>query len=446
MALTAIPDGPRQSPRRTDRGTVTAWALWDCGSAAFNAVLVTFIFSVYLTDSVGPGIDSRFTPTQWYGWAMAAAGVAIAVITPIMGQRSDLRGTRKRAVGTWTFVTVMLMAALFFVRNDDQLFFWLGLAIMALASITFEFAEVNYFAQLRQVATEDNVGRVSGFGWAMGYFGGIVVLLLCYVGFVAGSGDTRGLLDLPVDGGLNIRLVAVFAAAWFAVSAIPLLLRVPEISPAADAGHRPRGVIDQYRELFRGIGDLWREDRNALGFLVASAVFRDGLAGVFTFGAVLAVTAYGLSSGDVLIFGIAANIAAALGAVVGGFLDDRFGPKPVILVCLVLMVVDAVVLLFVGGPAGFWVFGLLLCLFVGPAQSAARSFLSRVTPPHREGQVFGLYATTGRAVSWLSPILFGVFVTLSGGEDRGGILGIGLVLLVGALLLFPVKDPAAKQG
>lgn len=444
MALTAPPDADRLPGQRTDRGTVTAWALWDLGSAAFNAVLVTFIFSVYLTDSVGATIDSRFTPTQWYGWAMGAAGVAILLVTPVMGQRSDRRGTRRRAVGTWTYVTVALMLCLFLVRNDDQLYFWLGLAIMGLASITFEFAEVNYFAQLRQVSTRDTVGRVSGFGWAMGYFGGIVVLLLCFIGFVAGEGETRGLLGIPAEGGLNIRLVAVFAAAWFALSAIPLLIRVPEIPPTADA--RPTGVVDQYRQLFRDIRDLWRADSNALRFLISSAIFRDGLAGVFTFGAVIAVSVYGLSAGEVLIFGVGANIVAALGAVVGGFLDDRLGPKPVIVGSLALMIAIAAVLFFVEGPAGFWIFGLLLCLFVGPAQSAARSFLSRATPPAHEGQMFGLYATTGRAVSWLSPIMFGLFVSLVGDGDRGGILGIGLVLLLGALLLIPVRDPVKAGG
>lgn len=443
--MTAVSGEPTdQRPvRRTDRRTVLAWALWDWGSAAFNAVLVTFVFSVYLTDSVGRSVDTGFTPAQWYGWAMGLAGVAIALITPVMGQRSDLRGSRKRAVGMWTYITVALMASLFLVRNDDQLYFWLGLAIMGLASITFEFAEVNYFAQLRQVSTDETVGRISGFGWAMGYFGGIFLLLICYVGFIVGDGPTRGLLGLPVDGGLNIRLVAVFAAAWFALSAVPLLIRVPEIAPSAT--EQPRGVARQYRLLLRELRGLWRTDRNTVAFLISSAVFRDGLAGVFTFGAVLAVTVYGLDVGEVLLFGVAANVVSALGALSGGVLDDRLGPKPVIMVSLGLMISVVVALFFVEGSAGFWLCGLLLCLFVGPAQSASRSFLSRVTPPGREGQVFGLYATTGRAVSWLSPLLFGLFVTLFDGQDRGGILGIGLVLLVGGLLLSVVRQPSPAR-
>lgn len=425
---------------RTDRGTVTAWALWDWGSAAFNAVLVTFIFSVYLTDSVGATLDSRYTPTTLYGWVMAVAGVLIAVVAPIIGQRADLKGTRRRSLGVWTFITIALMLSLFLVRNDAAVYFWIGAVVMAVASVLFEFAEVNYYAQLNQISTPDNVGRVSGFGWGMGYAGGIVLLLICYFGFVAGEG---GMFGLPTEGGLNIRLVAVFAAVWFAVFAVPVLVRVPEIRPSGTAD--PEGVLDAYRRLLRTIRDLWHSDRNALYFLVSSAVFRDGLAGVFTFGAILAVTVYGLTPGDVLLFGVAANVAAAAGAMLGGFLDDRLGPKPIIIASLALMIASAGVLYFVEGPQMFWIFGLALCLFVGPAQSAARSFLSRVAPEGREGQLFGLYVTTGRAVSWLSPLAFGVFVLL-GGADRFGILGIGLILLVGALLLIPVVDPTTRRA
>src|SRR5699024_5408270 len=325
--------------------------------------------------------DSRFTPTTLYGWVMAVAGVLIAVVAPLIGQRADLKGTRHRSLGVWTFITIGLMASLFFVRNDAPVWFWVGAVIMAVASVLFEFAEVNYYAQLNQVSTEENVGRVSGFGWGMGYAGGIVLLLICYFGFVAGE---VGMFGLPTEGGLNIRLVAVFAAMWFAVFAVPVLVRVPEIRPSGTAD--PEGVLDAYRRLLRTIRDLWHSDRNALYFLVSSAVFRDGLAGGFTFGAILAVTVYGLTPGDVLLFGVAANVAAAAGAMLGGFLDDRLGPKPIIIASLALMIASAGVLYFVEGPQMFWIFGLALCLFVGPAQSAARSFLSRVAPEGREGQ------------------------------------------------------------
>ena len=422
--------------QRTDRLTVAAWALWDWGSAAFNAVLVTFIFSVYLTDSVGQQIESQFTPAQWLSWSMAIAGLIIFAVTPIMGQRSDRLGTRRRALGFWSLLTFLVMASLFFIRNDAPLYFWLGLLGLAVGSVTIQFAEVNYFAQLNQVATEDNVGRVSGLGWSAGYFGGIVLLLVCYFGFVAGEG---GALGLSTEGGWNIRLVALLAALWFGLSAIPVLLRVPEIAPSGDT---TGGVAASYRELWRTLRSLWSEDRNAFAFLFASAIFRDGLSAVFSFGAVLGVSVYGLSPGDVLMFGVAANIAAALGAVVGGLIDDHVGPKAIILTCLAILTTMAGVMYVAQGATAFWICGLILCLCVGPAQASARGFLARVAPPGREGEMFGLYATTGRAVSWLTPFLFGVFVSVIGQGDRGGVLAIGLVLLLGALVLIPVKDPA----
>ncbi len=425
---------------RSDRGTIFSWAFWDWGSAAFNAVLVTFIFSVYLTDSVGSTLGSG-NATSLYSMAVALAGVIVAVVAPVMGRRSDIRGTRRSSLRIWTMVTVVLMFSLFAVKNNDPMYFWIGVAIMAVANVTFEFAEVQYYAQLSQISTRKTVGRVSGFGWAMGYFGGIFLLLICYFGFVAGEGDTRGFFNIPVEDGLNIRLVAVFAAAWFLISAIPALLRVPEIEQQVAEGEQPKGIIAAYQDLFAEVRKLWRNDRNSVFFLISAAIFRDGLAGVFTFGAILAVTVYGLSAGDVLLFGIAANVISAIGALLGGFLDDKIGPKPIIVISLSIMIIDVGIMYFVEGPQNFWIYGLILCAFVGPAQSASRSFLTRLSPDGQEGQLFGLYATTGRAVSWMAPGLFGLFVAITG-EDRTGILGIGLLLLVGmALLLVLVKAP-----
>lgn len=414
----------------------TAWVFWDFGSAAFNAVLVTFIFSVYLTDSVGTQIDAGQTPSFYYSIALAVAGAAIALVAPVMGQRADAHGTRRRSLVVWTLVTIALMACLFLVRNDAPVWFWVGITVMAVASITFEFAEVNYFAMLNQIATRATVGRISGIGWALGYVGGIVVLLLCFVLFVSGEG---GVFGLPTDGGLNIRLVALFAAAWFLASAVPLFL----LAPKAPATGERLSWAGSYRKLWTTLKRLWGHERNTAYFFIASAVFRDGLAGVFTYGAILAVAVYGLSSGDVLIFGVAANVVAAAGAAAGGWLDDRVGPKPVIMGSLLAMIVVAAVLLIGDGPTVFWIFGLLLCLFVGPAQSSSRAFLARLTDERHSGEIFGLYATTGRAVSWLAPLMFMVFTAIGG--DRLGIVGIAVVLAAGALLLVPVKQPTPHR-
>ena len=424
------------SSQRTDRTTVAAWASWDWGSAAFNAVMVTFIYSVYLTESVGADIGGSIPASSWYGWAMAAAGIIVAVVAPVQGRRADAKGRRRWSMAMWTLVVVALMASLFFIENEPA-WFWPGIVIMAIGAVAFEFAEVSYFAMLRQVSTPDNVGRVSGIGWSAGYFGGIFLLLICYVGFIAGEGGAFG---LSTSDGMNVRVVALVAAAWFLLFALPTFFRVPEIDPDADID---ASYAQSYRRLFGELRQLWREDPRSIKFLVAQAVFRDGLAGVFTFGAILAVTVYGLSPADVLLFGIAANVVSALGALGAGFLDDRIGPRPVILWSLGLMVVTSLALLFVDGPAWFWPLGLTLCLFVGPAQSAARSYLARIAPEGREGQMFGLYVTTGRAVSWMAPAAFAAMVA-SFGTDRAGIGGIALVLVVGMTLFALVpKNPAS---
>ena len=421
----------------TRRGPVLAWSLWDWGSAAFNAVIVTFVFSVYLTDSVGEDLPGPISASSWLGWSVGAASLVIAVLAPVMGQRSDASGHRKRSLALLT-LSVVAVTALMFLVEDSHDHLWLGLVLIAVGTVLFELAQVPYFAMLRQVSTPETVGRVSGIGWAFGYLGGIVLLVIVYVGLIAGDG---GVLGVSTDNGLNIRWVAVVAAAWFLAFSIPVLLAVPEL-PAGASPVPSVGFVQSYRVLFAEIRTMWRDDRHTLQFLIASALFRDGLAGVFTFGAVIAVSVYGFTDDSVIPFGIAANVAAAGGAVAAGRLDDRLGPRRVIVVSLVAMLAAGTILLFVSGMAGFWVFGLVLCLFVGPAQSASRTYLVRLTPPGKEGQHFGLYAMTGRAASFLAPSLFGLFAFV-GGDDRWGIIGIMLVLLIGLLAL--LKVPALTR-
>ena len=425
------------------RKQVFAWGLWDWGSSSFNVVTLTFVFSVYLTDKVGENLPGSISAGTWFSWSLGIAGFFVAVLAPISGQYFDASGRRKRSLGVLSALTVLLMAAMFFVKDSYQ-YLWLGLVLLGLASIAAELAVVPYNAMLRQVSTPETIGRVSGFGWAMGYFGGIALLLVSYFGFIAGHGDTRGLLGIATEDGLNIRLVALLAAVWYLCFTIPVLFAVPEPPKFdTDPGAADAGFLESYRVLWRDIRDLWKTDRNVVYFLGASALFRDGLAGIFAFGAILAVGVYGIADDDVLLFGIAANVVAAVGALVAGRFDDNVGPKTVIRFSLISLLVAGVVLLVVSGPVMFWVFGLLLCLFVGPAQSSARTYLARLTPPGREGQLFGLYATTGRAVTFLAPTLFGLFAWLFG-TDRAGIIGILVVLGVGLAALMLVRAPEAN--
>jgi UMF1 family MFS transporter len=371
----------------------------------------------------------------------AIAGLLIAALAPITGQRSDSSGRRKFWLGVNTLVVVVITVAMFFVEASPSSLL-LGLFLLAAGNVFFEFAAVNYNAMLVQVSTPRTIGTVSGFGWGMGYIGGIVLLLIVYFGFIA---PEVGLFGVTSENGLAVRVSMLVAAAWFGLFALPVLLRVPEYRAPAAARRPQVGFAQSYVLLARDVKRLWSTSRHTVYFLLASAVFRDGLAGVFTFGGVLAASVFGFSPGDVIIFAIAANVVAGVATIAVGALDDRLGAKPVIVTALVGLLVSGLVVFFLhdGGQIVFWTAGLALCLFVGPAQSASRTFLARLIPAGREGEVFGLYATTGRAVSFLAPTAFAVCVSVFG-ETYWGILGIMLVLLVGLLLLLPVKAQQQK--
>ena len=423
---------------RLKRRMVLAWGLWDWGSSAYSAVVTSFVFGPYVVRGVvGDAQPGGLTANTWLGISTAAAGFLVAAIAPITGQRADAGGHRKRNLAIWSGLVIAVMLAMFTVKNDPS-YLWIALVLLATGAVFQEFAVVSYNAMLPQVSTPETIGRVSGFGWAMGYFGGIFLLLICYVGFIA---PDVGWFGVTSAGGLNIRAVVVFSAIWFAVFAIPVLMAVPESPPGPK--RRRVGFFASYRLLVNDIKALFKRDRNSVHFLIASALYRDGLAAIFSFGAILAVSVYGLAQSTVLIFGIAANLVAALGALGMGAVEDRIGPKKVIMISLVGLISTSLILLFARGTTAFWIFGLILTLWVGPAQSSSRAFMARIAPVGREGEMFGLYATTGRAASFLAPALFALFSGLF--TDRVGIVGIALVLLAGAIAMAGVKSPPRRQ-
>jgi UMF1 family MFS transporter len=431
---TAMAVPPPARPKRA----VLSWALWDWGSSAYSTIVVTFVFAPYLTKSVaGPDGVAGISGATWLGISTAVAGLLIAVLAPVTGQRADAGGHRRRSLGLFSGLVILSTLGLFFVR-DAPPYLWLGLVLMAAGSVFLEFAYVSYNAMLHQISTPATIGRISGLGWGSGYLGGIVVLLAAYLLFISPEVGLFGVTDAD---GLRYRVLALVVAVWFGVFAIPVLVTVPEVPPTEAA---KIGFFASYRKLIADVRALYRDDRDVVWFLLASAVYRDGLAAVFSFGAVLAVSVYGLTASQVVIFGVAANVVAAVGAFVGGLVEDRIGPKTIIMVSLGGLIVSAVVLLFASGTTFFWIFGLALCLWVGPAQASSRSFLARLARPQQEGQLFGLYATTGRAVSFLAPSLFALFSGVFG-ADRMGILGIALVLLAGAVWLAFVKPPSDRR-
>ena len=457
---------------------VIAWGLWDWGSAAFNAVITTFVFTVYLvSDSFGPKADNESALSI----GLAVAGLFIALLAPVTGQRSDRGGRTVFWLGGYTAVVVVVSAFLFLVRPEPG-YLWLGIVLLGVGNIFFELASVNYNAILNHLASKDRIGAVSGLGWGMGYLGGIVLLLILYVALVGPS----PLISFPAGTGMGVRVAMLVSAVWFGLSALPVLINrsrrlgrtgaeasddeVSEGMASAEPGRDRAGMeaepeeavshqgehkeslLTSYKLLWRTLLQLHHFQPRLLWFLLAAAVFRDGLAGVFTYGGIIAQNTFGFSSGDVIIFAIVANIVAGIATIGAGRLDDRFGPRNVIMASLIILVVAGLLVFFLhtAGTVAFWILGLLLSACVGPAQSAARSFLARLIPEGQEGEIFGLYATTGRAVSFMAPMMYGVFIYLGTrvvgpGANYWGILGIVTVLATGLLLMLRVGDPVSDE-
>ena len=454
--LTTVDGSATLTPRELRRRS-RAWMLYDVGNSAFQSVVVTFVFATYLASDyfIDPAIVAigdadptapEYLAAQAGSQAVIAnldmiASLLVAVLSPALGARTDGTGHRKRLLVAFSLVTIACMVAMFFVLPDRPLLLF-GAALLAVGIVFSELAGVSYDAMLGQVSTTRTVGRVSAMGWGFGYIGSIVLLLVLLVLFIQGFGveGHTGVLRVPSgDSGeaLNIRIAVLAAAVWFAAFLVPIMLRVPESHRQAERARIP--WYRTYAVLWSTIRSLGRREPRLLLFLLASAVYRDGLATVFAFGAILAAQVYGFSASEVIYFAVAANLVAGLGTIAAGWFDDRFSPKSVIVVSLLSLVGVAIALFFFPNEqVWFWVLGLFLCLFVGPVQSASRSYLMRAAPAGHEGELFGLYRTTGRAASWMTTGLIAVFATLSGNPELA-ILAIGLVLLVGLVLLLPVR-------
>ncbi|CAB4606130.1 unannotated protein [freshwater metagenome] len=426
------------------RGTF-AWALWDWAQQPYPTLMQTFIFPVYLAGAVATADQN---PDVALGWATAIAGVLLALTAPVIGRRSDEAGRRKLWLMINTYGLVIISALSFFVEPRPE-FFVFGLVLYGAGSIVQETAFINYYAMLSQVSTPKTIGRISGYAWGFGYAGGIILLLVSLVGFILPDVPWFG---ISTENSFAVRSVFLFAAVWIAIFSIPLAIRVPETQRKAT--YKRQGLITSYKQTIREIGSLRKQAPETFKFLISSAIYRDGLAGVFTFGAVLGTLAFGFDQTSIIFFGIAANIVAGIGAAIGGRLDDVVGSRTIIISSLVgLIISGACVFIFAGyGAIAYWIFGLALCLFVGPAQASSRTFVSRFTPKGREGEVFGLYQFTGRAVSFLSGTMWSLsigFSTLIGVTTNNtvwGIWGLMLILVVGLVLLLRVDPkPAVSE-
>ncbi|RRD61518.1 MFS transporter [Leucobacter sp. OH1287] len=426
------------------RKNIRAFSLWDFGTSAYSAVILTFVFATYLTQGVAPADltdeaaiqAAKDDASALIGTVHACVAIVIALLAPMLGTVADTGGQRNRMLRITTLASVILTAPLALIAPDPSMLV-LGAILLAVSAGVLELSQVFINSVLPQISTPQNRGRISGTAWALGYWGGIICLGLVLVGFVMPG---TGLFGIPGTDALNLRAVPLFVALWMLIFTFPIMRNLPP-SPVSD-DHQKWNPFTSYRDLFLRIVRAHRNEPKMLHFLIASAIYRDGINAVFTLAGVIAATSYGFAASEIILFGIAANLIAGFGVYFAGKSDDIFGPRAVIIFALTSIIICGTVLVFVPGKLTFWIAGLCLCIFVGPVNSSSRNLLTGLSRPANYAENFGLFAATGRAIGFLGTSAFAIGTVIGGTSI--GILGIVLVLLVGLISFIPLKLPARQ--
>ena len=420
---------------RGGRRARIAWCVFDWANSGYPTVIVTFVFAAYFAQAVAP--SPTVGTTQW-GYALSISGVFIALLSPAVGAVADRGGPRKPWLGGFSAVCMAAAATLWLVRPDpDDVL--LGLVIFAIGNGAFEIATVFYNAMLPGLVPERRLGRLSGWGWGLGYLGGLVCLVIALVVFVQPETPPFGLDKQAAE---NVRIVGPMVAAWYALFALPLFLWTPD---------RPSSHLPLRDAVALGLGDLMRTFRDIrrhadiARFLAARILYIDGLNTLFAFGGIYAAGTFGMTLDEIIRFGIAMNVTAGLGAAGFAWIDDRIGARPTILIALGGMIALGIPLLLVETKAGFWLLALPLGIFMGPAQAASRSLMARLAPVGKSTEMFGLFALSGKITAFLGPAVL-AFTTDAFASQRAGMATVLVFLALGGLILLTVREPARRPA
>jgi MFS transporter, UMF1 family len=409
-----------------------AWCFYDWANSAFPTVIVTFVFAAYFTQAVAA---SPAEGTALWGWTVAASSLAIAVASPVFGAIADVAGRRKPWLAGFSIACVVLTAALWFVEPDPA-HVALALVLFGLANTAFEIGTVFYNAMLPGVAPPGRIGRLSGWGWGLGYAGGLVCLVAVLFGLVQPAQPPFGLDKAAAE---PVRACALLVAAWFVVFAAPIFLFTPDTKRTGIPFGR--AVVQGFRALadtIRRVGEY----RTIARFLLAKLFYIDGLNTLFAFGGIYAAGTFGMTTDEIIAFGIALNVTAGLGAAGFAWVDDRIGAKPTVLIALAGVVAFGTPLLLVEGKVWFWAFALPLGVFFGPAQAASRSLMARLAPPALRTEMFGLSMLSGRITAFAGPAVL-AWATAATGSQRVGMATILIFVVAGFVLLWPVRETRA---
>jgi MFS transporter, UMF1 family len=453
----------QQRTERRDAGwpAIASWVMFDWSTQPFFTLITTFVFSPYFAARLA---SNPVEGQALWGYATAAAGFVIAILSPVLGAVADAGGSRKPWIAVFSVLLVLASFSMWWAAPGVDGAVAIALVAFAIGTIGAEFATVFNNAMMPDLVDEERLGWLSGTGWAVGYLGGLVSLGVT-LGFLIGDPDTGlTLLGNPPILGLapalfeGDRASGPFTAIWYVIFVIPLFLFVPDVprrmklAAAARAG---------WRDLVATLSRL-RSHSNAARYLVAHMIYTDGLVALFAFGAIYAAGTFGWSSIELGLFGILFLVTGTVGALVGGRLDDRIGPKKLIAGCLVILILASLGILSVdrghiafviqvppatadGGlfnsisEKAYFALGAVIGAIAGPLQSASRTLLVRVSPRERITEFFGLYALSGKVTSFLGPLAVSALTMVSGSQRIG--ISILLVFFIGgAIVLLGVRQ------
>ncbi|MBX6745127.1 MAG: MFS transporter [Acetobacteraceae bacterium] len=406
-----------------------AWALYDWANSAFPTVVSTFVIAAYFTKGIAP--DPATGQAQW-GWMQTAAGIAIAVLSPVLGAVADAGGRRRLMLALCTGAMVLATAGIWFARPDPAYALW-ALACVGIATVAFELGTVFYNAMLPGLAPPERIGRLSGLAWGLGYAGGLACLVVALVLLVRPDPSPLGLDRGSAE---HVRATALLTALWITAFGWPVLLALPD-----PAGPRPSwraAVRAGLAEIAGLLRSLPRHPALAR-FLIARLFYTDGLNTLFAFGAIYAAGVFGMGFEEILVFGIALNVTAGLGAAGFGLVEDRMGSQRTVLVALGALILCGLGLLVAQGKVEFWALALALGIFIGPAQAASRTLMARLSPPGEAAAHFGLFALSGRVTSFLGPAVLAA-ATQATGSQRAGMATVLVFLGLGAAILAGVRE------
>jgi UMF1 family MFS transporter len=434
--------------------------LYDWAAQPYFTLIQTFVFGPYFATYIAA--DPASGQAMW-GFAAAAAGLFIALLSPVLGAIADAAGRRKPWIAAFGVLLMFGTMMMWFGKPGDPSIVLPLLCAYVIATIGVEFATVFNNAMMPALVPPERMGRLSGTGWAIGYIGGIVSLIVV-LGLLAADPKTgRTIIGLVPLFGLDpathegTRISGPLTAIWFFVFVLPMFLFTPDLPPK-----RPMSaaVSEGLRELKETLAAL-PANRLLLIFLIANMIYMDGLLSLFTFGGIYAAGTFGWGTIQIGLFGVIIAIFGTLGAWIGGKLDDRLGPKKVIAGSLILLMVALITILLIdrdsilfvkvtppvaGGPLfgaaserAYVLVGIFIGIAAGPMQAAARTLLIRLAPAGRITQHFGLFALTGKVTSFVGPLLV-ASITAATGNQKPGMVVLLAFFLIGLALLMRVRD------